>query len=88
MSIDIPGISHSALIPQDGWFEQEGWGENSRPFMKSMGYPDDVIEELHNSLSTLKFKTNDQGVEMFTYIGLMIPVINLILCFDQIVFRW
>ena len=80
MSIDIPGIPHSALSPQDGWFKQVEWGENSRPFMKSMGYPDDVIEELHNSIHTLKFKTNDQGVDIFTYIGLRILAhINLIL---------
>ena len=56
------------------------WGENFTPFLKSLGYPDYVIEDIHKSPYTLKFKTNDQGVEIFTYIGLRsLAHINLIL---------
>ena len=45
------------------------YGENGRPFFRSLGYPDDVIEEILRSNETRHYTTTNQGVVEAAYIG-------------------
>ena len=56
-------------IPQDGWFRLVNYGENIRAFLKSLDYPDFLIEEYIRANETTMFKTTDQGFYMHLYLG-------------------
>ena len=59
----------SLAIQQDGWFRMVEYGENMKAFLKSLDYPDYLIEDFLRSNETTKFKITDQGLDIHTYLG-------------------